>query len=496
MPIDSSIAMGYRGVDIPNPLNAFAQMQQIQAAQQNNALGQMRMDEMRRGVDEHNRLLSTLSKFSPETKIDEQVNQLQRAGFLKQARDLAESHAKASKDIRDTEKSAFEVQKLKQEDRYQRLRNLASDPSDDRIVAHLDEVMRSPLYNDHDKQLVNTDAQALLTKSPEQRANILRQYGASASDLKPQNISQNLGGSTQIVQVGPTGQPKVINEAPVTSTPHQKALEGIARQRLAQGASQPAAESDADTIDFLAEGYRQTGQLPPLGMGASAGKMRNQILSRAAQLAMGGGKTASEAAGDVRTAKADTASAASTVKDFSSGVSARRVTANNTAINHLATMEKLASDLNNSDIRVVNAAGNAFAKATGAPAPTSFDAARQLVASEVVKAVVNNGGGVTERQEAEEQFARANSPEQLKAVIGTYKELLAGQLDSLGKQYEVGSGRKDFDKRLTPETRKVFEGVRGKTATLSPVDQQALEWATANPTDPRSAQIKSKLGVK
>ena len=30
--------------------------------------------------------------------------------------------------------------------------------------------------------------------------------------------------------------------------------------------------------------------------------------------------------------------------------------------------------------------------------------------------------------------------------------------------------------------------------TLSPVDQQALTWATANPTDPRSAQIKQRLG--
>lgn len=31
---------------------------------------------------------------------------------------------------------------------------------------------------------------------------------------------------------------------------------------------------------------------------------------------------------------------------------------------------------------------------------------------------------------------------------------------------------------------------------LSPVDQQALDWANANPTDPRAAKIKQKLGIK
>lgn len=483
MPIDSNIAMGYRGVDIPNPLNAFAQMQQIQNYQQNNALGQMKMDEMRRGVGEHNRLLSTLSKFSPETKIDEQVNQLQRAGFLKQARDLAESHAKASKDAREGEKANVELVQKKIETARDFLSGVNPDaPTTPNTMMQwfkgaLADPHIGPLMAQRgltETALADSIEQALGTPGGMRQLVEGWRLGAEkfANLDKPHYFQENTGDAVTTKSVRGMGGPvNVVSTAPVVMSDYQ-------RGRLAQSASQPAAESDADTIDFLAEGYRQTGQLPPLGMGASAGKMRSQILSRAAQLAMGGGKTASEAAGDVRTAKADTASAASTVKDFSSGVSARRVTANNTAINHLATMEKLASDLNNSDIRVVNAAGNAFAKATGAPAPTSFDAARQLVASEVVKAVVNNGGGVTERQEAEEQFARANSPEQLKAVIGTYKELLAGQLDSLGRQYETGTGRKDFEKKLTPETRKTFESIRGKTAT------PAVSGATTHPQFP------------
>ena len=125
--------------------------------------------------------------------------------------------------------------------------------------------------------------------------------------------------------------------------------------------------------------------------------------------------------------------------------------------NHLETMDKLADQLANTDVRIFNKAANALGKELGATAPTNFDAAKQLVASEVIKAVVQNGGGVTERQEAAEQFARANSPKQLKDVINTYRELLGGQLQSLKQQYETGTNRKDFNQKLLPNTRKLLE---------------------------------------
>jgi hypothetical protein len=80
-----------------------------------------------------------------------------------------------------------------------------------------------------------------------------------------------------------------------------------------------------------------------------------------------------------------------------------------------------------------------------------------LVAAEVIKAVVSNGGGVTERQEAAQNFSRANSPQQLKEVINTYRELLGGQLQSLEGQYKAGTNRDDFrSKFLTPNTQKVL----------------------------------------
>ena len=75
--------------------------------------------------------------------------------------------------------------------------------------------------------------------------------------------------------------------------------------------------------------------------------------------------------------------------------------------------------------------------------------------------MVASGGGVTERQEAERNFAAANSPQQLKGIINTYKQLLGGQLNSLNLQYENTTGRKDFDKKLSGEAKNVVKELRG-----------------------------------
>jgi hypothetical protein len=240
------------------------------------------------------------------------------------------------------------------------------------------------------------------------------------------------------------------------------------KQDYDQGSFKP------NTIDMMANVYLQTGTMPPLGMGKKAADARTQILNRAQEISMGGGATPAEAATNVVGAKQDVAAQTSTLKDFSSGLSARRVTANNTALNHLETLDKLADSLANSDIRVVNAAGNAFAKATGSSAPTSFDAAKQLVASEVIKAVTQNGGGVTERQEAAKNITSASSPEQLKGITQTYRDLLGGQLTTLAQQYETGTGRKDFDKRLSPATRDLLN--KSKPAPAAGAVDSTNKW--------------------
>lgn len=441
MPIDPSIALGYRGIEVPNQLAQFGQVAQIQNAQQANQLNEMKMAEYERARREEegirNYLAGTPSATSPEA----------RAGLLK----FGKTGLEYGKLLNEADKAAVDLGKtkaeatIKQTDVFRNLLGSVQTPA--QAAQWVQAQYADPILGPVVKQVPMEQAIAGIPSDPK-----------AFADWKNQNA------------IGMTEWAKRN-----TMTAAEKAVDARARERLA--AETAASELSPQTIDFVAETYRQTGQLPPLGMGKAAVNMRQKVLDRAAQLAMGTGgtaKPAAEAAADVKAAKADTAAQASAIKDFSSGVSARRVTANNTAINHLGTMEKLADDLANNDTRVFNAAANAIGKQLGTAAPTNFDAARQLVASEVIKAVVANGGGVTERQEAAEQFARANSPAQLKGVINTYKELLGGQLASLGQQYETGTGRKDFDKKLSPDTRKILEKA-APAGGLSAAEQAELE---------------------
>jgi hypothetical protein len=137
---------------------------------------------------------------------------------------------------------------------------------------------------------------------------------------------------------------------------------------------------------------------------------------------------------------------------FVKGPVADSIASSNTAIDHMDTLAKYGADLNNTDVRLVNAAKQGIAAAFGANAPTTFDATRRIVGQEVVKAVVANGGSMREREEAADAFSRANSPAQLAGVIKSYQALLSGRLKSTQLRYENDTGLTDFQTKLTPAT--------------------------------------------
>jgi hypothetical protein len=222
-------------------------------------------------------------------------------------------------------------------------------------------------------------------------------------------------------------------------------------------------------------------------------------MNRATELSSG--KPAAELAGGIVEAKQDVAARGKAVKDFSTGKQGDAVRSFNTAIDHLDTMSKLATALENRDTRVFNTVGNAFAAATGSPAPTDFDTAKAIVGGEVAKALTGANMALKDREEIRDSISRANSPAQLAGSVRRLQELMGGQLNSLNLQYETGTGRKDFDKKLTPRAKEVVQELRGGEAkpnapALQGQDLHALEGANATPSDPRAAAIKQRLGVR
>jgi hypothetical protein len=489
MPIDPNIAMGFKGIELQSPLVQYGQLAQIQNAQNQNAMAQLQMREAETAAQEKN----MLRRLDPTaTDYESQLFRVDPKLGIQYRRE--QSAADASKAA--AAASLASAAKSKQEILGQALRDISGRPSDANITAHTEDIQASPLFSAEEKAKALITQQTLLGIPFEQRQAYLQSQGAKPSDLKPTLTPQDFGGGKRIVTTPAFGGATTVvpgSEITKTMTPFEAGRLPILQQQANISAGQLKVAQDRllaesatgvlspESLELAANLYAQTGTLPQLGIGKGAANVKSQIMNRAAQLTMGDGTSAADAAANLASAKQDTGSRTQAVKAFATGKQGQQVTAFNTAIDHLSTMTKLSDALQNNDLKAFNLLGNTVARQTGQPAPTNFDAAKQIVTAEIIKAVVASGGGVKERQEAENNFAAASSPEQLKGVINTYKQLLGGQLNSLNLQYENSTGRKDFDKKLTPDAKAELNKLRGveKPATgsgaLSAAEQAELD---------------------
>ena len=132
-------------------------------------------------------------------------------------------------------------------------------------------------------------------------------------------------------------------------------------------------------------------------------------------------------------------------KDFTSGQDAQKLQAFNTAITHMGIFKDMATKLDNTDVRILNQAGNAIGLQFGSDKVTNFNIAKQAFIGEVSRAF--DGAGVTmhDREEVEKQISAAGSPAQLKGAAETAEKLLRGKRDVLQQQYETGkTGKPNF----------------------------------------------------
>jgi hypothetical protein len=185
---------------------------------------------------------------------------------------------------------------------------------------------------------------------------------------------------------------------------------------------------------------------------------------------------------------------AAAVKAFNQGKQGDQMRSLNVAVNHLDLLDHLTDALNNGDVKALNAVGNAWNSQTGSPAPTNFNTAKQIVGDEVTKAVIGAGGTGADRDKAQSVIDAANSPEQLKGAIQTYKQLMTGQLGGLKQQYEQSTGRKDFDKYLTPAAKTALMPTQASTSptTITP-PAAAIQMLKQNPA--LAPAFQQKYGV-
>ena len=143
---------------------------------------------------------------------------------------------------------------------------------------------------------------------------------------------------------------------------------------------------------------------------------------------------------------------------FTTGIQGRQLLAFGSAVKHLETLGGLIDALKNKDTIQLNRLNNIWEKQTGQTAVTNFDAAKGIVAKEIMKSIVTGGGGVEERQELSKLMDKAQSPEQLRGVVDTYYELMKAQQENLIIQRDAAglsrSSLPDYTKHSADEGKK------------------------------------------
>ena len=172
---------------------------------------------------------------------------------------------------------------------------------------------------------------------------------------------------------------------------------------------------------------------------------------------------------------------------FTKGKGADNLTAFNTAIGHLGSLDKSIDALNNSGFPAWN-------KYIANPIAEQFDpkyqkglkefqTARTAVADELTRAFRGSGGNVHDIIQWENAINAADSPAALKAAVRAAAELLNSRIVSIGDEYNRGMGTtKDPLELLNPKAAAAFqrmlEGSKpgGETAAKAPVKPGNYVW--------------------
>ena len=123
----------------------------------------------------------------------------------------------------------------------------------------------------------------------------------------------------------------------------------------------------------------------------------------------------------------------------------------NALVGHMGHLRTLGDAMNRGDVRLQNDIKLQVEEQLGYAAPTAFDAIRNLVAKELEAYFVAGGGTGAEREAAAKDFARAQSPEQLEAVLMNMRNAMREQIFALDKSWQAGHGRGNMYQRfMTP----------------------------------------------
>jgi hypothetical protein len=221
--IDPNIAMGYKPIQIENPLNQLAAYSQIQGAQQGQQLNALKMRQAQQDFDTQNALAEAYKgAFNQDTgALDYNLltKQLAQRGagsaipaLLKTQRETQQAEALL-------DKTNVEKQEAKRKLVTGMSRDLSRNPSDANIQAHFEDFASSKLFTPNEILTAQAKRDQLLAMPIPDRQAYLASQGATAGELKPTIKDTDIGGQIITRQFDPfKGTPTNIGQ-PIVKTP-------------------------------------------------------------------------------------------------------------------------------------------------------------------------------------------------------------------------------------------------------------------------------------
>ena len=493
MPLDTSIAMGYRPMQMPNQLAQYAQMQQIMGGQQEQQLNALKMQEAQAAIQERNALSRAYSSsINPETgQID--YNKLtglvagagagaQLPGIEKTRRELETANLTQQK-----ARSELLDAKLKQSRGFLDTIDPTSPDAAQKYLAWHEANHRDPIVGAALKERGITadqsrqDIQAAIERGPEALAQLITRSKLGTEkfmDLnKPTTVAA--GGSvydpvtkkfTQAPEKtpAPPAPPSMVAEYTFAKTPDGGNFKGsyqdfvTARAIAGRAPAQPVAPTITQIVDptdpnkmiaIDARRYQGGGAGSPGVIGVSGKEPGAELRQNKVEA----GKT--QLADDLDNLR----------ESFKT----------------LNKMEAIPSTergpiSNISSATAASGLGQMLGRATGTEAQVERDvinSARQRLVNSI-----KNATGMS----AQQLNSNVELQTMLKSISDPGQSFQAAMriIDDIENAYVKGTG----------ELPKRSQSGKVTSTTIAPADKQALDWANANPKDPRALQIKQRLG--
>ncbi len=178
-------------------------------------------------------------------------------------------------------------------------------------------------------------------------------------------------------------------------------------------------------------------------------------------------------------------------KDFGTGTQGNTARSLSVAVSHLDTLRALGTALQNGDVRSINALKQLWVEQFNGPAPTSFDAAKSIVADEIAKAVIGGQTAQADRDTLAATLRRDSDMGALNGTIDSLQRLLGGQLGGLRDQW-ARTTKQDpalFDKIfLNNRTRAALEPFanEGGNGPKPGAVEDGYRFKGGNPGDPKN----------